>query len=144
MKNGGAIGISVLTEPKHFMGSLNYLAMVRKSVNLPILMKDIIINPKQLDAAKSLGANAVLLIERIFQKKISEFSLEFMIEQAHLRSLEVLLETHNIKEFNHAIQTNTDLIGINNRNLESLNINLNVTKNILKKYWKYDFNDKPP
>jgi len=69
MENGGATGISVLTEPKHFSGSLSYLAKVRKVVKLPILMKDIIINPIQLETASKIGANAVLLIEALFERK---------------------------------------------------------------------------
>ena len=69
MENGGAAGISVLTEPKHFGGSLSYLVEVRKAVRLPILMKDIIISPIQLEAASRIGANVVLLIEALFERE---------------------------------------------------------------------------
>src|SRR3972149_4518982 len=62
MEKGGAVGISVLTEPKHFKGSLHALVEARKAVKLPILMKDIILSPVQLDAASKAGANVVLLI----------------------------------------------------------------------------------
>jgi indole-3-glycerol phosphate synthase len=133
MKNGGAVGISVLTEPKHFNGSLENLQKARETVRIPILMKDIILDPIQLEAASRAGANVVLLIEAIFDRDYSEFSLEDMIKKAHLKNLEVLVETHSQDEFNHAIQTDADLVGINNRNLGTLKIDLQITEEILKK-----------
>ena len=102
MENGGATGISVLTEPKHFSGSPSYLAKVRKTVKLPILMKDIIISPVQLETASRIGANAVLLIQALFEREYCELGLEDMVSEAHARNLEVLLETHNEKEFQKA------------------------------------------
>ena len=90
MENGGATGISVLTEPKHFNGSLDYLTKVR-AVRLPILMKDITVDPIQLEAASRIGANVVLLIEAIFEREYCECSLEEMIKKAHSKNLEVLL-----------------------------------------------------
>ena len=134
MENGGATGISVLTEPKHFSGSINYLAKVRKAVKLPILMKDIIINPIQLETASKIGANAILLIEALFERKYCERSLEEMISQAHARNLEVLLEIHNGNEFQSAINSDADLIGINNRDLRTLKVDLHITERILKKH----------
>jgi len=138
MENGGATGISVLTEPKHFSGSINYLAKVRKAVKLPILMKDIIINPIQLETASKIGANAVLLIEALFERKYCERSLEEMISQAHARNLEVLLETHNENEFQSAIETDADLIGINNRDLRTLKVDIKMTERILKRYGTHE------
>ncbi|NLE05168.1 MAG: indole-3-glycerol-phosphate synthase, partial [Crenarchaeota archaeon] len=128
---GGAVGISVLTEPKHFNGSLENLTKMRKLTNLPILMKDFILESSQLDAATKAGANAVLLIQALFDRGYCDKTAEEMISEAHSKKLEVLLETHNQKEFTHAIETKADLIGINNRNLGTLKIDLNVTKNIL-------------
>lgn len=139
MENGGATGISVLTEPKHFSGSLSYLAKVREAVKLPILMKDIIINPIQLEAASRIGANVVLLIEALFEREYCECSLDEMITQAHSRHLEVLLETHSEDEFQSAIETDADLIGINNRDLRTLKVDLEITERILK---KHESNDK--
>ena len=139
MENGGATGISVLTEPKHFSGSLSYLAKVREAVKLPILMKDIIINPIQLEAASRIGANVVLLIEALFEREYCECSLDEMITQAHSRHLEVLLETHSEDEFQSAIETDADLIGINNRDLRTLKVDLEITERILK---KHEGNDK--
>ena len=132
MENGGAVGISVLTEPKHFKGSLFSLTKVRKAVKLPILMKDIILSPKQLETASKIGANAVLLIESLFERGYCEYDVCEMIAQAQSKNLEVLLETHNEDEFRSALESNADLIGINNRNLGTLTIDLGITKRILE------------
>ncbi|KPV64013.1 MAG: Indole-3-glycerol phosphate synthase [Candidatus Bathyarchaeota archaeon BA2] len=133
MEKGGAVGISVLTEPKHFKGSLFSLIKVRKAVKLPILMKDIIIGSTQLETASKIGANAVLLIEALFERKYCEYDVHEMIAQAQTKNLEVLLETHNEDEFQSAINSNADLIGINNRDLRTLKVDLGVTKRILEK-----------
>ena len=132
MEEGGASGISVLTEPKHFGGSLSSLARVRSSVTLPILMKDIVVSSLQLDAAFHMGSNAVLLIQAVYDRGYGELCLAEMMDEAHSRGLEVLLETHNQDEFQRALKTNADLVGINNRNLGTLNVDLNVTKRILQ------------
>jgi indole-3-glycerol phosphate synthase len=134
MENGGAIGISVLTEPKHFSGSFDYLVKVRKAVKLPILMKDIVIHTLQIEVASKIGANVVLLIEALFERGYCKSSLDEMIAQAHSKKLEVLLETHNGKEFQFALQTDADLIGINNRDLRTLKVDLGVTERVLRKY----------
>jgi indole-3-glycerol phosphate synthase len=132
MENGGAVAVSVLTEPKHFKGSLDSLVETRRAVKLPVLMKDIIIIPEQLEAASKAGANAALLIQALFDRGCCECSVDEMLAKAHSENLEVLLETHTEKEFRSAIDSEADLIGINNRNLGTLKVDLNVTKNILK------------
>ena len=132
MEKGGAVGISVLTEPTHFQGSLNSLAEALKAVKLPILMKDIILSPVQIDAASKVGANAVLLIQALFDRGHCEFSLKEMITEAHSKNLEVLLETHNEDEFRSAVDTDVDLAGINNRDLGKLKVDLDVTRRILE------------
>jgi indole-3-glycerol phosphate synthase len=133
MCKGGAVGISVLTEPKHFKGSLNSLVEARKAAKLPILMKDIILSPAQLEAASKVGANAALLIQALFERGYCECGLNEMIAEAHSKKLEVLLETHTKNEFRLALDSDADLIGINNRNLGTLKVDLNVTKEILEK-----------
>ena len=132
MEKGGAIGISVLTEPKHFNGSLRSLVEARRTVKVPILMKDIILSHIQLEAASKLGANVALLIEALFDRGYCESTLSNMIKTAHLKGLEVLLETHTAEEFRSAVTTQADLVGINNRNLATLKVDLNVTKTILE------------
>jgi indole-3-glycerol phosphate synthase len=131
MAKGGAAGISVLTEPKHFHGSLRSLAEARMTVNLPILMKDIIISPLQLEAASKIGANAALLIVSLLDRGYCELGMSDMITEAHSRGLEVLLETHSEDEFRRAVDTDADLVGINNRNLATLTVDLHVTERIL-------------
>jgi indole-3-glycerol phosphate synthase len=131
METGGATGISVLTEPKHFGGSLGYLRKVREAVSIPILMKDIIIDPIQLEAASRIGANVILLIEALFERRYCRFSLDEMITEAHSKCLEVLLEAHSEEEFEQAIETDCDLVGINNRDLRTLKVDLRITERIL-------------
>jgi indole-3-glycerol phosphate synthase len=134
MERAGATGISVLTEPKHFNGSLATLAQARETVKLPILMKDILLVSDQIDVAQQIGANAVLLIQALFDRKCCEMNVDKMIAYAHGKGLEVLLETHTQAEFKIAIETDADLIGINNRDLSTLKIDLNTTKQILENY----------
>jgi indole-3-glycerol phosphate synthase len=133
MQRGGAAALSVLTEPKQFSGSLEALVQAREAVELPILMKDIILSPIQIQAAAKIGANAVLLIKALFDRGYSDRSLDEMIAGAHVLGLEVLLEAHTETEFGSAVKTGADLIGINNRNLGTLKVDLNVTKKILSK-----------
>lgn len=133
MKNGGAVGISVLTEPRHFGGALFSLTKARQSVKLPLLMKDIIISPVQLETASETGANAVLLIEALFERGHCECNVHDMIAHAQSKNLEVLLEVHTENEFSSALESDADLIGINNRDLKTLEVDLRVTKRILEK-----------
>jgi indole-3-glycerol phosphate synthase len=131
MERAGAVGISVLTEPKHFHGSLSTLVHAREAAKIPVLMKDIVIVADQIEVAAQIGANAVLLIEALFERDCCEMDINKMITFAHGKGLEVLLETHTNAEFKTATETEADLIGINNRNLSTLQIDLNTTKQIL-------------
>jgi len=133
MQRGGATGLSVLTEPKQFGGSLEAFADARKAVKLPILMKDIILSPSQVYTSEKMGANAVLLIKTLFDRGYCEKSLDEIVAGAHMLGLEVLLETHTTSEFQSAVKTDADLIGINNRNLGTLKVDLKVTREILRK-----------
>ena len=131
MVDGGAIGLSILTQPHLFNGSPEYFQKIRRAVKIPLLMKDIVINKIQIDAAEKIGADCILLIQSIFDKKLATDIDEF-ISYAHKKKLMVLLESHTKKEFINSTKTDADLLGINNRNLDTLEINLDVTKNILK------------
>ena len=128
---GGAIGLSVLTQPYLFNGSPEYFQKIRKAVKIPLLMKDVVIDKIQIDAAEKLGADCILLIQSIFDKKIVGDIDEFT-SYAHKKNLMVLLESHTKKEFINSTKTNADLLGINNRNLDTLEIDLETTKKILK------------
>ena len=134
MQNAGAVGISVLTEPKHFKGHIRTLSETRESVKLPLLMKDIILSALQVDVGAQTGANAILLIEALYDRGYGEMELNDMIAFAHSEGLEVLLETHSQEEFSRAIETEADLVGINNRDLASLKTDLQITKQILDEY----------
>lgn len=132
MGRGGASGISVLTQPKHFNGSLENLKEARKATILPILMKDFIFDTKQMTAAKKLGADAILLIERLF--KNDRFgNLGKLMDEAHSNKLEVLLEVNTKQEYERAIKSDADMIGINNRNLGNLEMDMETTARVLKK-----------
>jgi len=131
MIQGGAIGLSILTQPHLFNGSPEYFQRIRKAVKVPLLMKDIIVDKIQLDAADRIGADCILLIQSIFDKKLARDIDEF-ISYSHKKGLMVLLESHTKKEFANSVQTDADLLGINNRNLDTLAIDLKTTKNILK------------
>jgi len=132
MRDGGAVGISVLTEPDYFRGSLDSFIKVRKQVRLPLLMKDFIVSPAQLEAASKIGANAVLLIKTLFDRGYCESDLNSMIEYAHSKRLEVLLEAHTAEEFSSALDTDVDFVGINNRDLRNLRVDVDVTKRIME------------
>ncbi len=134
MEEGGAVGLSVLTEPKHFGGSLSLLATVRKNVGIPLLMKDIVVSPVQVDAAAKAGASAILLMYTVFERGYAEESLEDMIDYAHRKGLEVLLETHTEEEFAASLNMEADMLGVNNRDLRTLKVDLNVTKRILSQH----------
>ncbi len=133
MQRGGAVALSVLTEPKHFDGSLEALAAAREAVEIPVLMKDIIVSPVQVYTAEKMGANAVLLIKALFDRGYCEKTVDEMIAGAHMLGLEVLLETHTEDEFRSAVKTDADLVGINNRDFATFKVDLNVTKTILGK-----------
>ena len=133
LEAGGAIGISVVTEPRFFNGSPRLLEDVRSRVALPLLMKDFIVSPVQVQAARGARANAILLIQKLFDRGYAACGLEEMIEFAHVAKLEVLLETHTKAEFERALCTEADLIGINNRDLRTLNVDFTTTKDILER-----------
>lgn len=128
---GGAVGLSVLTQPHMFNGSPKYFMEVRQQVKVPMLMKDIVIDKIQIDAAKKIGADYMLLIQSLFDmghlKEIDEF-----ISYGHKKGLKVLVEAHTESEFANSIKTDADIVGINNRNLDTLEIDINTTKKLLE------------
>lgn len=130
-EKGGAVAISVLTEPKHFDGRLDHLRRAKERVSIPVLMKDIVVDTVQVDAAERAGADAVLLIASIFVSRLAEGTLDDMIAHAHRRHLEVLLEAHTEEEYAVAMESDADLVGINNRNLKTLEVSLDVSKRLL-------------
>jgi len=118
----GAAGLSVLTEPTYFSGSIENLARVRRAVTVPILRKDFIVDVRQLVETRALGADAVLLIAWVLGDRLSTF-----VDGALALGLEPLVEVHDRGEMECALATNATLIGINNRNLETMTIDLSTT-----------------
>lgn len=135
MVRGGAIALSVLTQPHMFNGSPKYFVEIRKQLKIPMLMKDIIIDRVQIDAARKMGADYVLLIQSLFDSGVLKEIDEF-IGYMHKNGLKVLVEAHTKTEFENALKTDADMIGINNRNLDTLEIDINTTKKILDGYKK--------
>lgn len=135
MVRGGALALSVLTQPYMFNGSPAYFMEIRKQIQVPMLMKDIVVDKIQIDAAKKIGADYMLLIQSLFDsghlKEIDEF-----IGYGHKNGLKVLVEAHTKEEFENSLKTSADLVGINNRNLDTLEIDINTTKKLLEGHAK--------
>lgn len=127
-EKSGAVGISVLTDEKYFGGSPEDLLTVKQASSLPVLRKDFIIDEYQIYEAKAFGADVILLIAAILDDdQISRF-----LNLAHELSLEVLLESHTKAELERSISSGAILLGINNRNLDTLITDINTSKDLLQ------------
>ncbi|MDP1809553.1 MAG: indole-3-glycerol phosphate synthase TrpC [Actinomycetota bacterium] len=127
-EDAGASAISILTEPDFFGGSWLHLRAARAFCGLPLLCKDFIIDEFQLYMARANGADAVLLIAAA----LDDLELKKLIKQAHKLEMEVLTEAINKQELDRVLASQTDLIGINNRDLHTLKVNLNVSYELLE------------
>ncbi|MBI5226515.1 indole-3-glycerol-phosphate synthase [Candidatus Micrarchaeota archaeon] len=128
----GAGALSVLCESKRFNGRLENLTEAKTAAtHLPVLAKDFVISKKQLQAYAAHGADAALLIYELFEHKKTNVPLEAMIDAAHELGLEVLLEVHGAKDLDEALKSKADVIGINNRNLDDLSLNMLHFQNVL-------------
>lgn len=119
--SAGAAAISVLTEPDYFMGSTEYLHEISKSVSIPLLRKDFIIDEIQIYEAKLIGADAVLLICSI----LDEERLKQYINIADELGLSALVEAHDEDEIQKAVKCGARIIGVNNRNLKDFTVDIN-------------------
>jgi indole-3-glycerol phosphate synthase len=117
---GGAAAISVLTEPHHFHGSIADLQAVRSSVSIPVLRKDFLVHPAQVIEARASGADAVLLIVAA----LTEAELRALLETAEDLGLATLVETHSDEDLRRALETEASVIGVNARDLESLEVDV--------------------
>ncbi|MEM3401901.1 MAG: indole-3-glycerol-phosphate synthase [Candidatus Hadarchaeales archaeon] len=124
MVRGGAIGLSVLTEPKFFRGDLSFLPLLRK-LNIPLLRKDFIIDEIQLQEAAAFGADAVLLIVKILGEKTGE-----LLDVVRELGMEALVEVTSEREVEIAKAAGAKLVGINNRDLETLKVDLRRTEEL--------------
>ncbi len=127
-ENGGANCISVLTDEKYFQGANEYIKKVRTASTLPVLRKDFIIDPLQIEEAYNIGADAILLITAI----LDEYQLGDFYSQASGLGLGVLVEVHDEKEVERALKINPRIIGINNRNLHDFSVSLETTKKLAR------------
>lgn len=122
----GASGISVLTDGKYFGGSLDDLVLARASVSLPLLRKEFIIDTYQILEAKAYGADVILLIAAV----LSRVEIKTLSEFAQQIGLEVLLEVHNEAELEKSLMPSLNMIGVNNRNLKTFEVNLDYSKTL--------------
>ncbi|WP_086287004.1 indole-3-glycerol phosphate synthase TrpC [Campylobacter sp. P0085] len=122
-ERAGAWAISILCEPHYFLGSIEYLGLVRRFVNLPLLRKDFIIDRYQIAQARIYGADMILLIAKALDTK----SLIELSNYANELNLTVLMEIHDEEDLEKALQTNAKLIGINHRNLKTFDMDMELS-----------------
>ena len=122
-ESGGAAAISVLTEPTFFDGSLEHLSAVRAAVTIPLLRKDFIVDEYQLFEARAAGADAILLIVAA----LDQHALKRLQQRAWELGLAALVEVHNEEELDRAVDSGARLIGVNNRNLRTLSVDVEAS-----------------
>ena len=128
----GYTNLSILTEEDHFAGAISHVTKVRKVSDLPILQKDFIVDEWQIYQAKTIGVDCILLISEILTKE----EIESFIKTAKTLKLDVLLEFHDELEIEKIKDVELDHIGINNRNLRTLDTDINHCLTIRDKYYK--------
>ncbi len=128
-EKGGAAAISVLTEGEFFGGSLDDLRNVRRATELPLLRKDFTVDEFQIYEAAAAGADCVLLIVAA----LSEAELRKLLGTAHELSMDALVEVHDENEMETALAVGVDIIGVNNRNLHSLDVSLDVSRDLIRR-----------
>jgi indole-3-glycerol phosphate synthase len=119
--NNNAAAISVLTEDKYFLGKFSYLAKISENCRVPVLMKDFIVHEYQVYEGLFYGASAVLLIVAM----LSDKRLKELLKLSHSLGLDCLVEAHDEMEVKRAVKSGAEIIGVNNRNLKSLKVDLN-------------------
>lgn len=124
----GAACLSVLTDREYFQGAPDYLKEARNTCGLPILRKDFVIDEYQIYEARAMGADAILLIVAALQQT----QMKQLEQLAEVLGMAVLVESHNEEELQRALQLNTPLIGINNRNLKTFETSLEITLTLKK------------
>ena len=127
-ESGGACAVSVLTEPEFFAGDLSHLQAVRHAISLPVLRKDFVRHPVQLLEARIHGADAALLIVRI----VDDDELKRLYETARIIGLEVLVEVHSHDEAERALSLGPDIVGVNNRDLDSFETRLEFSEDMAR------------
>jgi indole-3-glycerol phosphate synthase len=124
---GGASCLSILTDRDFFQGDSQYLIKSRAAVSMPVIRKDFIIDPYQVYETRAMGADCILLIVSCLNDK----QLQSLSDLAQELTMDVLVEVHNIEELMRALKLNLPMIGINNRDLRTFNVNLQTTIDLL-------------
>ncbi len=124
------LGLSVLAEPRIFGGRLEYVRQAATQ-GLPLLFKDIVVDSRQVDAAAACGASAVLLIQTLSTRGLPVEAPQILIDHAHDRDLDVVLEVHTLDDLDAARATDADILGVNNRDLSTLQVDLETTRTLL-------------
>ncbi len=124
-EQNGAAAISVLTDEKYFAGHKDYLTQIRQNVNLPLLRKDFIIDPLQIYETRAIGADAILLIVHVLGEKLTEFIL--LSKELGLSSL---VEVHTEEELDLALAADAEIIGINNRDLDTFVTDIETSRRL--------------
>lgn len=127
-EKAGADAISCLTEESYFQGSSDYLAAIRKAVNIPVLRKDFIFDDYQVYEARAIGADALLLIAAV----LDDDSFGRLYKLAYSLGLEVLCEAHDEEEVTRLVNMGCEMIGVNNRNLKTFEVSLENTRRLRK------------
>jgi len=125
-EQSGAAAISVLTEVNHFQGSLEYLAAIRERVSLPLLRKDFIFDEYQIYESAASGADALLLISAI----LSPEQLRNLLKLSYSLAMPCLVEVHDEREMKKALQSGAEIIGINNRDLNTFKTDIETTRRL--------------
>ena len=123
----GAAAISVLTEVNYFQGSLEYMSVIKDKVDIPLLRKDFIFDEYQIYESAAFGADALLLVASI----LSQEQLSGLLQLSHRLGMDCLVEVHNETELEQAIQSQTKIIGINNRDLNTFEVDINTTRKLI-------------
>ena len=126
-ERGGANAISILTEPHYFQGSLDYLAEIRRYASIPLLRKDFIVSKYQLVEALVYGADFVLLIAKALSRK----ELKELLDYTRHLGMEALVEIHDKTDLTKAIFAGADIIGINHRNLETFEMDMELSYKLI-------------
>jgi indole-3-glycerol phosphate synthase len=128
-EENGAAAVSVLTEPSFFDGRLDHLKAVRGVTALPVLRKDFIVSPYQILEARAAGADAILLIVAALDRK----TLASLHAEAIAAGLDVLVEIHDLTELTMALDAGARIVGVNNRNLRTLEVSTEVSRNAIER-----------
>jgi len=126
--DSGATCLSVLTEEKHFLGKLDYIKDIKNKFKIPVLAKDFFIDPYQIALTKSFGGDCILIIIAALDAKLADE----IYTEAKKHKLSVIVEVHDKKEAENSLKYEDALIGINNRNLKTLDISINNTISIFE------------